>query len=59
MSGTVRAGERVMTLHTDTPERFERAKDALADALFVAPEGSRPATGPVVLDRVDADGVAR
>ncbi|NHA66707.1 thymidine phosphorylase [Phycicoccus flavus] len=49
---TVRAGERVMTLHTDTPERFERAKAALADALAVGPEGSRPAAGSVVIDRI-------
>ncbi|MCV2393495.1 thymidine phosphorylase [Actinotalea sp. M2MS4P-6] len=48
----VRAGEPLMTLHTDTPERFERAKDALAHAVVVAPEGSRPPERPLVLDRV-------
>ncbi|MEX0913396.1 MAG: thymidine phosphorylase [Demequina sp.] len=30
---TVRKGETIMTLHTDTPERFERGKAALAEAL--------------------------
>ncbi|GAB2972430.1 thymidine phosphorylase [Actinotalea caeni] len=48
----VRAGEPLMTLHTDTPERFERAKDALADAVTIAPEGDRAAVGPVVIERV-------
>lgn len=48
----VRAGEPLMTLHTDTPERFERAREALADAVVVAPVGSRPAERPIVLDRV-------
>jgi thymidine phosphorylase len=48
----VRAGEPLMTLHTDTPERFERAMAALADAVVVAPAGSRPAEHRIVLDRV-------
>jgi thymidine phosphorylase len=49
----VRGGEPLMTLHTDTPERFERALDALRDAVTVGPDGSRPALGTVVLERVD------
>ncbi|NHC14716.1 thymidine phosphorylase [Motilibacter deserti] len=52
----VRAGEPLMTLHTDTPERFARALEALEGAVSVAPEGDRPAGGPVVLDRFAADG---
>lgn len=48
----VHSGEAVMTLHTDTPERIDRARAALEDALTIAPAGSRPATGSVVLDRV-------
>ena len=28
----VRAGQPLITLHTDTPERFARAREALADA---------------------------
>jgi thymidine phosphorylase len=48
----VRAGEPLMTLHTDTPERFERAQAALEDAVAVAPEGSRPDLLPLVIERV-------
>ena len=48
----VRAGERLMTLHTDTPERFPRALEALAGASFIAPEGSRPDLLPLVIDRI-------
>ncbi|WP_026549954.1 thymidine phosphorylase [Arthrobacter sp. Br18] len=47
----VRAGEPLMTLLTDTPERFDRARDALAGAVTIAPEGSRPARR-LILDRI-------
>jgi thymidine phosphorylase len=50
----VRAGEPIMTLHTDTPERFERARAALLDAVTIAPEGSRPPDVPLVLDTITA-----
>ena len=50
----VRGGEPLMTLHTDTPERFERAVAALEGAYDLAPEGSRPDVGPLVIDRVEA-----
>ena len=50
----VRAGQPVMTLHTDTPERFDRARAALADAVQVAAGGSTGAGRPLVLDRVVA-----
>jgi thymidine phosphorylase len=50
-----RAGEVLMTLHTDTPERFDRARQALADAVTIAPSGSRPADRPLILDRIAAD----
>src|SRR5699024_10874910 len=50
----VRSGETLLTLHTDTPDRIDRARAALEDAITIAPEGSRPATGSVVLDRVAA-----
>ena len=50
---SVRGGQPLMTLHTDTPERFERALAALADAVQIGPEGSRPAVATVVLERVD------
>ncbi|MGH8969539.1 MAG: thymidine phosphorylase, partial [Actinomycetes bacterium] len=51
---TVRGGEPLFTLHTDNPERFERAAAALEGAVVVAPEGSRPHPRPLVIDRVGA-----
>ncbi|GAB2616376.1 thymidine phosphorylase [Pseudactinotalea suaedae] len=50
----VRAGEPLMTLHTDTPERFDRARDALTDAVTIVPDGDRAAVGPIVMERVSA-----
>lgn len=47
----VRAGEPLMTLLTDTPEKFDRAKEALADAVVIGPEGDRPAQ-QLVIDRI-------
>jgi thymidine phosphorylase len=49
----VRAGQPLLTLHTDTPERFERARAALDGGWQVAAAGTEVATGPVVIDRVD------
>jgi thymidine phosphorylase len=48
----VRAGEPLLTLHTDTPERFAAALADLADALTIAPEGSRPPDRPLVIARI-------
>jgi thymidine phosphorylase len=48
----VRAGDPLMTLHTDTPERFGRAIEALVGSCFIAPEGSRPDLLPLVIDRI-------
>jgi thymidine phosphorylase len=50
----VRGGERLLTLHTDTPERFERALQALEGSYFIAPYGSRPDLLPLVIERVTA-----
>ena len=50
----VRAGEPLMTLHTDTPERFTRVREALAGAVTIAPEGSAPPRTPLILDRIAA-----
>ncbi|HEY0472046.1 MAG TPA: thymidine phosphorylase, partial [Kribbella sp.] len=52
---TVRAGQPLLTLHTDDPARFARALDALADATTIAPAGGpqyRPT--PLVIDRITA-----
>jgi len=48
----LRAGDPLMTLHTDNPERFDRAIEALNGAYFIAPEGSRPDLLPLVIDRI-------
>lgn len=49
----VRAGEPIMRLHTCTPERFERALDALDGAVTIGTEApDLPAS--VVLDRIGA-----
>lgn len=51
---TVRAGQPLMTLHTDTPERFGRAREALDGAVVVAPAGTAVPHRPLVIDRIDA-----
>jgi len=53
---TVRKGDVIMTLNTETPERFTRAKAALAEACggagAVEIAASGAARGPIVLDRI-------
>lgn len=46
----VRAGQPLFTLHTDTPERFERARQALATAAEIGADPVEP--GPIVLERI-------
>ncbi len=48
----VRGGEPMLTLHTDTPEKLDRALEALDGAYFIAPEGSRPDLLPLVIERI-------
>lgn len=48
----VRAGEPLFTLHTDTPERFDRALAALEGGYDVGPAGSSYEPRPLVIDRV-------
>jgi len=48
----VRGGEPLFTLHTDEPDRFGRAEEALADAVVIAPQGARPDLPGLVLERV-------
>ncbi|WP_019134930.1 thymidine phosphorylase [Cellulomonas massiliensis] len=50
----VRAGQPLLTLHTDTPERFGRAREALDGGIDVAPAGTAVEVGPLVIDRIDA-----
>ncbi len=46
----VAAGQVLARLHTDTPERFPRASEALADTFVVRPEA--PERRPLILARV-------
>ena len=47
----VRAGQPLLTLHTDEPARFERALQALDGAITIEPGGS-PDLLPLVIDRI-------
>ncbi|MCU1496005.1 MAG: thymidine phosphorylase [Acidimicrobiaceae bacterium] len=47
----VRAGDPVFELHTDDPDRMDRAREALAGAMEIGDEP--PPSAPLVLDRVD------
>lgn len=53
---TVKKGELIATLHTETPERMGRALDALADACGGAGAieigGGGAGRGPIVLDKI-------
>ncbi|WP_431678977.1 thymidine phosphorylase [Kitasatospora sp. KL5] len=49
---TVVAGQPLLTLHTDTPERFDYAIEALKDGVAVTPEGTAFTPNPIVLDRI-------
>ncbi|HEY5821096.1 MAG TPA: thymidine phosphorylase [Propionibacteriaceae bacterium] len=47
----VAAGDVLLTLHTDTPERFSSARAALAGAVVISPEPPGSPT-PLVIERV-------
>ena len=46
----VRAGEPLITLHTDTPERFSRAREVLANAYTIG--DTALAERALILDRI-------
>jgi len=48
----VTKGQRLLTLHTDTPERFDRAVEALEGAWAVAEPGTVVETPALILDRL-------
>ena len=48
----VRRGDPLMTLHTDTPERFERALEALESACTIVPAGHSGDPLPLIIERV-------
>ncbi|MGW5846796.1 thymidine phosphorylase [Streptomyces sp. NPDC055254] len=49
---TVTAGQALLTLHTDTPEKFAYALAALEGAYDIAPAGTAFSAAPIVLDRI-------
>ncbi|OKK20880.1 pyrimidine-nucleoside phosphorylase [Streptomyces sp. CB00455] len=49
---TVTAGQPLMTLHTDTPEKFAYALASLEGCYDVAPAGTAFSATPIVLDRI-------
>jgi thymidine phosphorylase len=46
----VRTGQPIMTLHTDTPERFERARQAVAGAYEIGDATAVPT--PLIIERI-------
>ncbi|MFF8613299.1 thymidine phosphorylase [Streptomyces sp. NPDC015350] len=48
----VTAGQPLLTLHTDTPEKFDYALKALPDAYDIAPAGTAFTATPVVRERI-------
>ncbi|MEU6861665.1 thymidine phosphorylase [Streptomyces sp. NPDC046876] len=48
----VTAGQPLMTLHTDTPEKFEYALASLEGSYDIAPAGTSFQPTPIVLDRI-------
>ncbi|MDF6044439.1 thymidine phosphorylase [Streptomyces sp. NBC_01724] len=49
---TVTKGQRLLTLHTDTPEKFEYALKALPGSFDIAPAGTDFTATPVVRERI-------
>ncbi|MFJ1585606.1 thymidine phosphorylase [Streptomyces sp. NPDC088197] len=49
---SVVAGQPLLTLHTDTPEKFPYAEEALDGSFSVAPEGASFSPRPIILDRI-------
>ncbi|WP_423833819.1 thymidine phosphorylase [Streptomyces manipurensis] len=49
---TVTAGQPLMTLHTDTPEKFDYALAALDGSFDIAAAGTAFSATPIVLDRI-------
>ncbi|MDI3385576.1 thymidine phosphorylase [Streptomyces sp. B-S-A8] len=48
----VKAGQPLLTLHTDTPDRFDYALEALDSAYDIGPAGAEFSARPIVLDRI-------
>lgn len=52
LGSAVKAGQRLMTLHTDEAERFDRAMEAL-EGSFKIEAAATPAPRKILLDRID------
>ncbi|USQ78775.1 thymidine phosphorylase [Ornithinimicrobium faecis] len=52
---TVTAGQPLLTLHTDTPERFARAQESLEGAWEISAASTAHSPAPLIIDRVSAD----
>jgi thymidine phosphorylase len=52
---TVRKGQPLLTLHTDTPERFARAAQILQGSYDIVDDADEAATRDLLLDRISAD----
>lgn len=48
----VTAGQPLLTLHTDTPERFEYALESLESSYDIAPTGTQFTSAPIIIDRI-------
>jgi thymidine phosphorylase len=49
---SVTAGQPLLTLHTDTPERFDYALAALEGGVTISPSGTAYEASPIVLERI-------
>ncbi|MFC6062588.1 thymidine phosphorylase [Streptomyces ochraceiscleroticus] len=48
----IQAGQPLLTLHTDTPEKFASAIEALDGGVLIAPPGTPFTPAPIILDRI-------
>src|SRR4051812_10795152 len=55
---TVTAGQPLLTLHTDTPERFEYALQSIEGSYDIGATGTDFTGSPVVLERIACPGVS-
>ena len=45
----------LLTFHTDDPDRFARAEEALEGGIEISPEGTAYSPTALVLDRIDRE----
>ncbi|MCO5323789.1 MAG: thymidine phosphorylase [Nocardioidaceae bacterium] len=49
---SVTQGQALFTLHTDEPNRLERASQALSDAFEISSDANLPELSPLIIDRI-------